>query len=152
MIHSGCTLVCHSYPETALVPCLQSQSYTNYFADALVAEAKKDARIVGIHAAMGGGTGMNRFEKASPCRAAGLSPPLQLIPPLQSPSKTMFAQLDTLLPPTCVCAGVPRARVRRGHRRAARGHICSRPCLRGAGAVCGHLLLLPAARLRPGGA
>lgn len=28
-----------------------------------MAEAKKDARIVGIHAAMGGGTGMNRFEK-----------------------------------------------------------------------------------------
>lgn len=45
--------------------CLQAQSYTNYFADALVAEAKKDARIVGIHAAMGGGTGMNRFEKVS---------------------------------------------------------------------------------------
>ena len=44
----------------------QAQSYTNYFADALVAEAKSDARIVGIHAAMGGGTGMNRFEKASP--------------------------------------------------------------------------------------
>jgi 1-deoxy-D-xylulose-5-phosphate synthase len=46
-------------------PKSQSQSFTNYFADALVAEAKKDARIVGIHAAMGGGTGMNRFEKAS---------------------------------------------------------------------------------------
>lgn len=44
---------------------LQAQSYTNYFADALVAEARKDARIVGIHAAMGGGTGMNRFEKVS---------------------------------------------------------------------------------------
>lgn len=43
--------------------CLQAQSYTNYFADALVAEAKRDSRIVGIHAAMGGGTGMNRFEK-----------------------------------------------------------------------------------------
>lgn len=42
---------------------MQAQSYTNYFADALVAEARKDARIVGIHAAMGGGTGMNRFEK-----------------------------------------------------------------------------------------
>ena len=40
-------------------------SLTNYFADALVAEAKKDARIVGIHAAMGGGTGMNRFENVS---------------------------------------------------------------------------------------
>ena len=42
---------------------MQAQSYTNYFADALVAEAKRDSRIVGIHAAMGGGTGMNRFEK-----------------------------------------------------------------------------------------
>lgn len=42
---------------------LQSQSYTNYFADALTAEARRDSRIVGIHAAMGGGTGMNRFEK-----------------------------------------------------------------------------------------
>ena len=40
-------------------------SLTNYFADALVAEAKKDARIVGIHAAMGGGTGMNHFENVS---------------------------------------------------------------------------------------
>ncbi|PSC74684.1 1-deoxy-D-xylulose 5-phosphate synthase [Micractinium conductrix] len=46
----------------------QAQSYTNYFADALVAEAKKDARIVGIHAAMGGGTGMNRVEKVFPDR------------------------------------------------------------------------------------
>jgi len=43
-------------------------SYTNYFADALVAEAKRDSRIVGIHAAMGGGTGMNRFEKVFPDR------------------------------------------------------------------------------------
>jgi 1-deoxy-D-xylulose-5-phosphate synthase len=42
---------------------LQAQSFTNYFADALVAEAKRDSRIVGIHAAMGGGTGMNRVEK-----------------------------------------------------------------------------------------
>ncbi|KAL4854035.1 1-deoxy-D-xylulose-5-phosphate synthase 1 [Chlorella vulgaris] len=46
----------------------QTQSLTNYFADALVAEARKDARIVGIHAAMGGGTGMNRFEKVFPER------------------------------------------------------------------------------------
>ena len=28
-----------------------------------MAEAKRDSRVVGIHAAMGGGTGMNRFEK-----------------------------------------------------------------------------------------
>lgn len=38
-------------------------SYTNFFADALIAEAEQDSRIVGIHAAMGGGTGMNRFQK-----------------------------------------------------------------------------------------
>jgi 1-deoxy-D-xylulose-5-phosphate synthase len=43
-------------------------SYTNYFADALVAEAKRDSRVIGIHAAMGGGTGMNRFEKHFPDR------------------------------------------------------------------------------------
>ena len=55
--HPSCTLA------SALRLLLQCQSYTNYFADALVAEASKDARIVGIHAAMGGGTGMNRFEK-----------------------------------------------------------------------------------------
>ena len=42
---------------------LQTGSYTNFFADALIAEAELDARVVGIHAAMGGGTGMNRFEK-----------------------------------------------------------------------------------------
>ena len=42
---------------------MQVGSYTNFFADALIAEAELDARIVGIHAAMGGGTGMNRFEK-----------------------------------------------------------------------------------------
>ena len=41
----------------------QTGSYTNFFADALIAEAELDARVVGIHAAMGGGTGMNRFEK-----------------------------------------------------------------------------------------
>jgi 1-deoxy-D-xylulose-5-phosphate synthase len=46
----------------------KSKSYTNYFADALVAEMKADSRIVGIHAAMGGGTGMNRVEKAYPER------------------------------------------------------------------------------------
>ncbi|GAB4813647.1 hypothetical protein N2152v2_000693 [Parachlorella kessleri] len=45
-----------------------AQSLTNYFADALTAEARRDSRIVGIHAAMGGGTGMNRFEKVFPDR------------------------------------------------------------------------------------
>lgn len=38
-------------------------SYTNFFADALIAEAERDSRVIGIHAAMGGGTGMNRFQK-----------------------------------------------------------------------------------------
>ena len=43
--------------------CLQIASYTNFFADALIAEAERDSRIIGVHAAMGGGTGMNRFQK-----------------------------------------------------------------------------------------
>jgi len=43
-------------------------SYTNYFADSLTAEAKRDSRVVGVHAAMGGGTGMNRFENVFPDR------------------------------------------------------------------------------------
>ncbi len=46
----------------------KAQSLTNFFADALVAEARADARVVGVHAAMGGGTGMNRFEAAFPER------------------------------------------------------------------------------------
>jgi 1-deoxy-D-xylulose-5-phosphate synthase len=36
-------------------------SYTNYFADALTAEAKADSRIMAIHAAMAGGTGLTRY-------------------------------------------------------------------------------------------
>lgn len=43
-------------------------SYTDVFADALAAQAAKDARVVGVHAAMGGGTGMNRFERSFPDR------------------------------------------------------------------------------------
>lgn len=46
----------------------QAQSYTNYFADSLLAEAERDSRIIGIHAAMGGGTGMNRFSVRFPER------------------------------------------------------------------------------------
>lgn len=46
----------------------QAQSYTNYFADAMLAEAERDSRIIGIHAAMGGGTGMNRFSARFPER------------------------------------------------------------------------------------
>lgn len=42
---------------------VQAMSYTNYFADSLIAEAQEDDRIIAIHAAMGGGTGLNRFAK-----------------------------------------------------------------------------------------
>nr|AAG10432.1 1-deoxy-D-xylulose-5-phosphate synthase [Tagetes erecta] len=43
-------------------------SYTQYFVDSLVAEAKEDDKIVAIHAAMGGGTGLNTFQKEFPAR------------------------------------------------------------------------------------
>nr|QYV42684.1 1-deoxy-D-xylulose-5-phosphate synthase [Taxus cuspidata] len=43
-------------------------SYTQYFAEGLIAEAEKDDKIVGIHAAMGGGTGLNIFQKRFPER------------------------------------------------------------------------------------
>ncbi|GER52070.1 1-deoxy-D-xylulose-5-phosphate synthase [Striga asiatica] len=43
-------------------------SYTQYFAESLIAEAKEDEKIVAIHAAMGGGTGLNSFENIFPKR------------------------------------------------------------------------------------
>lgn len=43
-------------------------SYTQYFAEALIKEAEIDDKIVGIHAAMGGGTGLNYFQKRFPDR------------------------------------------------------------------------------------
>ncbi|ONK63327.1 uncharacterized protein A4U43_C07F13860 [Asparagus officinalis] len=46
----------------------QTQSYTNYFAEALIAEAEVDKDIVAIHAAMGGGTGLNYFLRRFPNR------------------------------------------------------------------------------------
>ncbi|KAG6517395.1 1-deoxy-D-xylulose-5-phosphate synthase 1, chloroplastic-like [Zingiber officinale] len=46
----------------------QTQSFTNYFADALIAEAEADRNIVAIHAAMGGGTGLNYFLRRFPTR------------------------------------------------------------------------------------
>eukprot|EP00271_Cylindrocystis_brebissonii_P014401 TRINITY_DN35752_c0_g1_i1.p1 TRINITY_DN35752_c0_g1~~TRINITY_DN35752_c0_g1_i1.p1 ORF type:complete len:744 (+),score=190.63 TRINITY_DN35752_c0_g1_i1:131-2362(+) len=49
-------------------PKLLTQSYTNYFAEGLIAEAEVDKQIVGIHAAMGGGTGLNLFAKRFPER------------------------------------------------------------------------------------
>ncbi|XP_051150321.1 probable 1-deoxy-D-xylulose-5-phosphate synthase 2, chloroplastic [Andrographis paniculata] len=46
----------------------KTKSYTQYFAESLVAEAKQDDKIVAIHAAMGGGTGLNIFQKQFPDR------------------------------------------------------------------------------------
>ncbi|KAL1823304.1 hypothetical protein ACET3Z_010082 [Daucus carota] len=43
-------------------------SYTQYFANALIAEANNDEKVVAIHAAMGGGTGLNSFQKQFPSR------------------------------------------------------------------------------------
>uniref|UniRef100_A0A161XX25 1-deoxy-D-xylulose-5-phosphate synthase n=1 Tax=Daucus carota subsp. sativus TaxID=79200 RepID=A0A161XX25_DAUCS len=43
-------------------------SYTQYFANALIAEANNDKKVVAIHAAMGGGTGLNSFQKHFPSR------------------------------------------------------------------------------------
>ncbi|XP_062005865.1 probable 1-deoxy-D-xylulose-5-phosphate synthase 2, chloroplastic [Rosa rugosa] len=43
-------------------------SYTQYFAESLIKEAETDEKIVAIHAAMGGGTGLNYFQKRFPDR------------------------------------------------------------------------------------
>ncbi|XP_043707982.1 probable 1-deoxy-D-xylulose-5-phosphate synthase 2, chloroplastic [Telopea speciosissima] len=51
-----------------LKPKETSLSYTQYFAQSLIAEAEKDDKIVAIHAAMGGGTGLNLFQKRFPNR------------------------------------------------------------------------------------
>ncbi|KAL8161935.1 hypothetical protein V2J09_013424 [Rumex salicifolius] len=45
-----------------------TKSYTAYYAEALIAEAEADQDIVAIHAAMGGGTGLNLFEARFPTR------------------------------------------------------------------------------------
>ncbi|CAH1449358.1 unnamed protein product [Lactuca virosa] len=47
---------------------VKTLSYTQYFADSLVAEAERDDKIIAIHAAMGGGTGLNTFKKQFPMR------------------------------------------------------------------------------------
>lgn len=46
----------------------RTQSYTTYFAEALIAEAEVDKDVVAIHAAMGGGTGLNLFLRRFPTR------------------------------------------------------------------------------------
>jgi len=43
-------------------------SYTQYFAESLIKEAEVDNKIVAIHAAMGGGTGLNYFQRKFPER------------------------------------------------------------------------------------
>ncbi|CDP01586.1 unnamed protein product [Coffea canephora] len=43
-------------------------TYTQYFAESLIKEAELDKKIVAIHAAMGGGTGLNYFQKIFPDR------------------------------------------------------------------------------------
>lgn len=42
--------------------------YTRYFAESLIKEAEADDKIVAIHAAMGGGTGLNYFQNTFPER------------------------------------------------------------------------------------
>nr|ACB55417.1 1-deoxy-D-xylulose 5-phosphate synthase [Picrorhiza kurrooa] len=43
-------------------------SYTQYFAESLIAKAAVNKKIVAVHAAMGGGTGLNFFQKHFPER------------------------------------------------------------------------------------
>ncbi|KAI9165109.1 hypothetical protein LWI28_007838 [Acer negundo] len=45
-----------------------TQANITYFVDALIAEAEVDKNIVAIHAAMGGGTGLNHFLRRFPNR------------------------------------------------------------------------------------
>lgn len=43
-------------------------TYTQYFAESVIKAAEADNKIVAIHAAMGGGTGLNYFQKKFPNR------------------------------------------------------------------------------------
>ncbi|WP_158808724.1 1-deoxy-D-xylulose-5-phosphate synthase [Beijerinckia sp. L45] len=53
---------------TQFKPKANAPSYTKVFADALIAEAKRDDKIVAITAAMPNGTGLDLFEKTFPER------------------------------------------------------------------------------------
>jgi 1-deoxy-D-xylulose-5-phosphate synthase len=57
-------------PKKAAAPAVSVKppQYTAVFGDALVAEAERDPRIVGITAAMNTGTGLDRLQKALPDR------------------------------------------------------------------------------------
>lgn len=46
----------------------ETLSYTQYFAESLIVEAEQDDRIIAVHAAMGGGTGLNIFQKRFPAK------------------------------------------------------------------------------------
>ena len=74
---------------------MQAGSYTNYFADALIAEAELDSRVVGIHAAMGGGTGMNRFEQRFPERTFDVGIAEQVWPGACAPCTTSLYLLHS---------------------------------------------------------
>jgi 1-deoxy-D-xylulose-5-phosphate synthase len=54
---------------TQAKPKANAPSYTNVYADALIAEAEKDERIMAITAAMPSGTGINKFAQRFPDRA-----------------------------------------------------------------------------------
>ncbi len=54
--------------QRAAPPALTPAARSRAPADALVAEAQRDSRIVAVHAAMAGGTGLYRFEKHFPER------------------------------------------------------------------------------------
>ncbi|CAN1329648.1 Probable 1-deoxy-D-xylulose-5-phosphate synthase 2, chloroplastic [Linum perenne] len=53
---------------TQIKPKTPTNSYTQYFAESLISEAEQDGKIVAVHAAMGGGTGLNLFQKKFPSR------------------------------------------------------------------------------------
>ncbi len=57
-----------SKPKPAKDPNPAPAQYTKVFGDALVAEAKRDERVVGVTAAMNSGTGLDILQKAMPDR------------------------------------------------------------------------------------
>lgn len=89
--------------------CVQAGSYTNFFADALIAEAERDVRVLGIHAAMGGGTGMNRFEQRFPDRTfdVGIAEQVSTCGP-QSAQFSLFQTAAATCRATSALAGYPQ--------------------------------------------
>ncbi|MCL6549198.1 MAG: 1-deoxy-D-xylulose-5-phosphate synthase, partial [Alicyclobacillus sp.] len=56
----------HAWPTAAKEK--KAPSYTDVFADTMIELAKRDERIVAVTAAMGSGSGLNKFEKVFPNR------------------------------------------------------------------------------------